>query len=68
MFGTFSFKIHAYQLFENVLKTALTPGDMIWHLNFVSRPITWYLLKKNKKSTLSEKWPPIVKLYQTYQQ
>ena len=51
-------------LLKVISKTAYTPVDMIWHLDCVSGSKTWYLFKKNKKSTLSEKLPKIDKLYQ----
>ena len=51
-------------LLKVILKTAYTPVDMIWHLDCVSGSKTWYLFKKNEKSTLSEKLPKIDKLYQ----
>ena len=51
-------------LLKVISKTAYTPVDMIWHLDCVSGSKTWYLFKKNEKSTLSEKLPKTDKLYQ----
>jgi hypothetical protein len=46
-----------------ILKTAQTPVDMIWDINWVASLIIDDLLRKKEKSTLRENWPGIDHFY-----